>query len=135
MSLLNRCLEGTQSEDRKKKTEMKMKHDVLLETDSICWTLKMSVLEKMHSKVMFWIWVCWILYIPMGKLTIVRWSPKQCWWISMINWKSILTVGSLVDRKMVKEGERSISWSPRVMSTRPPVLRSSRFNTGFKIGS
>ena len=45
------------------------------------------------------------------------------------------TVGSLVERKMVNEGDRSMSWSPRVMSTRPPVRRNSRFRTGFRIGS
>ena len=46
-----------------------------------------------------------------------------------------LTEGSLVERKMVKAGERSMSWSPRVIRTRPPVLRTSRFSTGLRIGS
>ena len=46
-----------------------------------------------------------------------------------------LTEGSLVERKMVKAGERSMSWSPSVISTRPPVRRTSLFRTGFKIGS
>ena len=46
-----------------------------------------------------------------------------------------LTVGSLVDRKIVNDGDKSISWSPMVIRTRPPVRRSSRFNTGFRIGS
>lgn len=46
-----------------------------------------------------------------------------------------LTVGSLVERKMVNEGDKSISWSPIVIRTRPPVRRNSRFNTGLRIGS
>lgn len=48
---------------------------------------------------------------------------------------NLLTVGSLVERKMTKEGDRSMSWSPRVISTRPPVLRTSLFSTGFRMGS
>ena len=46
-----------------------------------------------------------------------------------------LTVGSLVERKIVNDGDKSISWSPMVIRTRPPVRRNSRFNTGFRIGS
>jgi hypothetical protein len=46
-----------------------------------------------------------------------------------------LTVGSLVDIKIVNDGDKSISWSPNVINTRPPVRRTSRFNTGFTIGS
>lgn len=46
-----------------------------------------------------------------------------------------LTVGSRVDKKIVKDGERSMSWSPNVISTLPPVLRSSRLRTGLRIGS
>ena len=46
-----------------------------------------------------------------------------------------LTFGSLVERKIVKDGDKSISWSPRVIRTRPPVRRSSLFSTGFKMGS
>ena len=38
------------------------------------------------------------------------------------------TVGSRVDRKIVKVGDKSMSWSPRVINTRPPVLRSSLEN-------
>ena len=49
--------------------------------------------------------------------------------------EGLLTEGSLVERKMVKEGERSMSWSPRVMRIRPPVRRTSRFSTGFRMGS
>lgn len=45
------------------------------------------------------------------------------------------TVGSRVDKKMTNVGDRSMSWSPRVISTRPPVRRNSRFSTGFRIGS
>lgn len=45
------------------------------------------------------------------------------------------TVGSRVDKNMTNLGDKSISWSPNVIKTRPPVRRSSRFNTGFKIGS
>jgi len=45
------------------------------------------------------------------------------------------TVGSRVDKNMTNFGDKSISWSPSVIKTRPPVRRSSRFNTGFKIGS
>ena len=37
-------------------------------------------------------------------------------------------MGSRVDRKMVKVGDKSMSWSPRVINTRPPVLRSSLEN-------
>mgnify|MGYP001855360031 CR=1 FL=1 len=47
----------------------------------------------------------------------------------------LLTVGSLVERKITKDGDRSISWSPRVIRTLPPVLRTSRFRTGFRTGS
>lgn len=46
-----------------------------------------------------------------------------------------LTVGSRVDRKMTKDGDKSMSWSPRVISTLPPVRRTSRFRTGFRTGS
>jgi hypothetical protein len=42
---------------------------------------------------------------------------------------------SRVDRKIENEGEKSISRSPSVTSTRPPVLCTSRFSTGFRIGS
>ena len=49
--------------------------------------------------------------------------------------KNVLTVGSRVERKMTNEGDRSMSWSPRVMRTRPPVLRTSLFSTGFRMGS
>lgn len=45
------------------------------------------------------------------------------------------TVGSRVDKNMTNFGDKSISWSPSVIKTRPPVRRSSRFKTGFKIGS
>lgn len=48
---------------------------------------------------------------------------------------SELTLGSLVVRKIVKEGDKSMSWSPSEIKTRPPVLRSSLFSTGFKMGS
>ena len=48
---------------------------------------------------------------------------------------SCLTVGSLVERKMVNDGDKSISWSPIVIRTRPPVRRNSRFKTGLRIGS
>mmetsp|Transcript_18287 Transcript_18287/g.70654 ORF Transcript_18287/g.70654 Transcript_18287/m.70654 type:complete len:296 (-) Transcript_18287:3330-4217(-) len=44
-------------------------------------------------------------------------------------------VGSLVARKMTKEGEKSTSWSPRVIRMRPPCLRISLFSTGFSTGS
>ena len=47
----------------------------------------------------------------------------------------VLTVGSRVDRKIVNDGDKSISWSPMVIRTRPPVRRNSRFNTGLRIGS
>ena len=36
--------------------------------------------------------------------------------------------GSRVVRKMVNAGERSMSWSPIVISTLPPVRRSSLLN-------
>ena len=45
------------------------------------------------------------------------------------------TEGSLVDKNMLKEGERSMSWSPREISTRPPVRRTSLFSTGLRMGS
>ena len=45
------------------------------------------------------------------------------------------TVGSRVERKIANVGDKSISWSPIVIKTRPPVRRTSRFRTGFKIGS
>lgn len=47
----------------------------------------------------------------------------------------LLTVGSLVERKITKDGDKSISWSPRVIRTLPPVLRTSRLRTGFRTGS
>ena len=56
-------------------------------------------------------------------------------WFSAYSSIFFLTVGSLVDRKIVNDGDKSISWSPMVIRTRPPVRRSSRFNTGFRIGS
>lgn len=46
-----------------------------------------------------------------------------------------LAVGSRVERKITKEGDKSISWSPRVMRTLPPVLRTSLLSTGFRMGS
>lgn len=57
------------------------------------------------------------------------------WHGSLLSAVYFLTVGSLVDRKIVNDGDKSISWSPIVIRTRPPVRRSSRFSTGFKIGS
>ncbi|KAE9527010.1 hypothetical protein AGLY_013658 [Aphis glycines] len=36
------------------------------------------------------------------------------------------TVGSRVDKNMTNFGDKSISWSPSVIKTRPPVRRSSR---------
>lgn len=46
-----------------------------------------------------------------------------------------LAVGSRVDRKMTNDGDKSISWSPRVMRTLPPVLRTSLLSTGLRMGS
>ena len=45
------------------------------------------------------------------------------------------TEGSRVDRNIVNEGDKSMSWSPRVISTRPPVFFTSRFSTGLSMGS
>mmetsp|Transcript_24250 Transcript_24250/g.59858 ORF Transcript_24250/g.59858 Transcript_24250/m.59858 type:complete len:260 (+) Transcript_24250:2700-3479(+) len=50
---------------------------------------------------------------------------------SGVNW----AVGSRVERNMVKDGEKSISASPTLMSTRPPCLWVSWFSTGFSMGS
>ena len=56
-----------------------------------------------------------------------------------VGYKSCLHLATLIasanDKKITKDGDKSMSWSPNEIRTRPPVLLSSLFSTGFRIGS